>query len=126
MAKNPLLNIATIFGTIGIVAIGIFCYIFHNTAIAVVPTTVEINPNSKPLIKTPQNLSYPSSHSSKSPAAIKMDHYFPENKTEWDKTATEIGHSRLWGCVHFPIDDSDGLELGKKIGDWIVSKIKHQ
>ncbi len=76
-------------------------------------------------LKTPSTPSYPSGHATLSmAAAIIMDHYFPENQTEWDKTAYEISQSRLWGGVHFPIDDYDGLELGRKIGNWIINKIK--
>jgi hypothetical protein len=75
-------------------------------------------------IKTPNSPSYPSGHATVAmAAAIIMDHYFPENQAEWDKTAQEIGQSRLWGGVHFPVDDYDGLELGRKIGNWIVKKI---
>ncbi|MBX9805294.1 MAG: vanadium-dependent haloperoxidase [Alphaproteobacteria bacterium] len=78
-------------------------------------------------IRSPGSPSYPSGHSTIAmAAAIIMDHYFPENQTEWDKTAEEIGQSRLWGGVHFPVDDYDGLELGRKIGDWVVKKIKSQ
>jgi hypothetical protein len=76
-------------------------------------------------IKTPDSPSYPSGHATVSmAAAIIMDHYFPENQAEWDKIAYEIGRSRLWGGIHFPVDDYDGLELGRKIGNWIVKKIK--
>ena len=81
--------------------------------------------NLKPRIKTPGSPSYPSGHSTMAmAAAIIMDHYFPDNQKEWDKTAEEIGYSRLLGGVHFPVDNYDGLELGRKIGDWVVKKIK--
>jgi len=76
-------------------------------------------------LKTPSSPSYPSGHSTLGAAgAIIMDHYFPENQAQWDKTGSEIGHSRLWGGVHFPIDDQDGVELGRKIGNWVVQKIE--
>lgn len=78
-------------------------------------------------LKTPNSPSYPSGHATVSmAAAIIMDHYFPENQIEWDKTAYEIGQSRLWSGVHFPVDDYDGLELGRKIGNWIVKKIRNE
>jgi hypothetical protein len=78
-------------------------------------------------IKAAKSPSYPSGHATISmAAAIIMDYYFPENKMEWNKTASEIAESRLWGGVHFPIDEHDGLALGKRVGDWIVSKIKSE
>lgn len=84
-------------------------------------------PDLKTNLKTPHSPSYPSGHATVSmAAAIIMDYYFPENQTEWDKTAYEIGQSRLWGGVHFPVDDYDGLELGRKIGNWVVKKIKKE
>lgn len=84
-------------------------------------------PDLKPTVKTPDHPSYPSGHATIAMAAvIIMDHYFPENQTQWDKTAYEIGQSRLWGGVHFPVDDYHGQELGRKIGDWVVSKIKNK
>jgi hypothetical protein len=84
-------------------------------------------PDIKLKIKSSSSPSYLSGHATLSmAAAIIMDHYFPENQNQWDKTAAEIAHSRLWGGVHFPIDDQDGLELGRKIGEWIVSKISNK
>lgn len=84
-------------------------------------------PDLKVNLKTPDSPSYPSGHATTSiAAAIIMDYYFPENQSEWDTKAREIAQSRLWAGVHFPIDDSDGMELGKRIGDWIVSKIKNE
>jgi hypothetical protein len=76
--------------------------------------------------KSGHSPSYPSGHATISmAAAILMDYYFPENREVWDQTAKEISQSRLWGGVHFPIDEHDGLELGRRIGDWIVSKLKN-
>lgn len=81
----------------------------------------------KTTIKAPLSPSYPSGHATLAmAAAIIMDHYFPENQTVWDNTAIEIGHSRIWGGVHFPVDDHDGIELGRKIGNWVVKKITSQ
>ena len=54
---------------------------------------------------------------------IIVDQHFPENQTEWDKTDDTIDRSRFWSGVNFPVDDYDGLELGRKIGNWIVKKI---
>ena len=54
---------------------------------------------------------------------IIMDQHFLENQTGWDKTGDKIDQSHLWGSIHFPGDDYNGLELGRKIGNWIVKKI---
>lgn len=89
------------------------------------PRPEMVFPDLKGSIRTPNHPSYPSGHATTAmAAAIIMDHYFPENQVQWDKTAHEIAESRLWGLVHFPVDHYDGLALGRKIGEWIVSKIK--
>jgi hypothetical protein len=76
-------------------------------------------------LKTPNSPGYPSGHATLAmAAAIIMDAYFPENEVEWDKTAQEMADSRLWAGVHFPIDHHDGLNLGHKIGQWIIKKVK--
>ena len=86
-----------------------------------------IFPDVKPNIKTPEEPSYPSGHATLSmAAAIIMDHYFPENLAVWNETAAEIAHSRLWGGIHFPVDEHDGVELGRKIGNWITKKLENQ
>lgn len=84
-------------------------------------------PDIKPNVKTPDEPGYPSGHATLSmAAAIIMDHYFPENMAVWNETAAEIAQSRLWGGIHFPVDEHDGIELGRKIGNWITKKLENQ
>ena len=125
MAKKPLLNITAISGTIGSIAIGIFFYIFNNSVTASVSSPMGLQPYFSYSTSDIQSLN--SGASDKISAESEIDHmdsYFPVNQTHWDKTANEMSQSRLWDGVHFPIDEYDGLELGRKIGDWVVSKIK--
>lgn len=38
--------------------------------------------------------------------------------TNLSSVVAEIGHSRIWGGIHFPSADLDGQALGKQVGDW--------
>ncbi len=125
MAKRPLLNITAISGTIGSIAIGIFFYIFNNSAAASVSNPMGLQPYFSHSTSDIQSLNSRAFDKISAESEIDhMDSYLPENQTQWDKAANEISQSRLWDGVHFPIDEYDGLELGRKIGDWVVSKIK--
>ena len=44
-----------------------------------------------------------------------MSHYFPERADEWMTIAEEIGDSRVWSGVHFPIDVEQGYTLGEQV-----------
>lgn len=97
MAKRPLLNITAISGTIACLAIGIFFYTFNNSAAASVSNPAGIQPYFSHSISDIQ----------------------PLNSRACDKIRAESEIDR-W----IQVDEYDGLELGRKIGDWVVSKIK--
>lgn len=77
------------------------------------------------VMPTPNHPSFPSGHATISGAAnIILAYYFPENKTYWLQTAEETSNTRLWGGIHFPIDNSVGLDLGEKIGNRALEHLK--
>jgi hypothetical protein len=107
MMRKLFVKIARVAGLITLIAAGVFLY----KADAHTSSAKDLHTYS----------SYSDMLTTKS--EINMDHHFPESQTEWDKTDDTIDRSRLWSGVNFPVDDYDGLELGRKIGNWIVKKI---
>jgi hypothetical protein len=78
------------------------------------PTIITVMP-------TPNHPSYPAGHATISGAAYTvLSHYFPEHKTSWKQQADEASNSRLWGGIHFPIDNTAGFDLGEKVGSAAV------
>ncbi len=77
------------------------------------------------IMPTPNHPAYPSGHSTLSSAsAVVLSHFFPENKENWDAMAKEAGLSRVWGGIHFPMDDTAGFTLGQNVGNEVLKKIK--
>lgn len=82
-----------------------------------------IDPELKTYIPTPNHPSFPSAHSTVSAAVVEvLNHYFPENKAEWEQLLEEAGMSRIWAGIHFPIDHKEGMALGKKVGQNLLHK----
>jgi membrane-associated phospholipid phosphatase len=76
-----------------------------------------IDPTWKPLLPTPVFPSYVSGHSTFSAAAAEVLAYvFPADAAQWRQMADEAGISRIYGGIHYPIDNTEGLKLGKAIG----------
>ena len=81
-----------------------------------------IDPSWSPLITTPPFPSYVSGHATTSGAAsIVLGHFFPAEAERLRAMATEAAMSRLYGGIHFPTDNSVGLELGRSVGQAAVS-----
>jgi len=77
-----------------------------------------VDPTIITVIPTPNNPSYPSSQATvASTAATILSHFFPENKTEWERLAEEAGMSRVWGGIHYMMDHEAGKILGRKVGE---------
>ena len=75
----------------------------------------------KTKIPTPDHPSYPSAHSTISAAAATiLCYYFPENRKKWWDLAHEAGMSRLWGGIHYPIDNETGLAQGEEVGKAVL------
>lgn len=74
------------------------------------------------VMPTPNHPSYPAGHATISGAAYTaLSYHFPEHKTVWKQQADEASNSRLWGGIHFPIDNTAGFDLGEKVGKQAIS-----
>jgi membrane-associated phospholipid phosphatase len=79
----------------------------------------------EPYLGTPLFPSYPSGTSNYSGAAGEvLAHLFPKDAKMWRTRATEAGMSRLWGGVHWRIDVTYGLQMGRKTGALVVARAK--
>ena len=101
-----------------------------------------IDPNWRPYIQTPPFPSYVSGHSVVSAAAAEvMTHHFGENFAFTDTSGLEFGiasrsfksfhdaaleasWSRLYGGIHYRFDLEHGNEMGKRIGEIIVTRLR--
>lgn len=79
----------------------------------------------KPLIDTPFFPSYVSGHAVYSGAAGDvMAYLFPEDATYFRAKAQEAADSRVWGGIHYPLDGSEGLKVGRKIAALVVARAR--
>ncbi len=79
----------------------------------------------KPLIKTPFFPAYISGHATYSGAADKvMAYLFPKDAKLFEAKAQEAADSRVWGGIHYPLDGSEGLKVGRRIGDLVVARAR--
>ena len=98
--------------------------------------------NWQPYIQTPPFPSYTSGHATNSAAAAEvMTKWFGDNLSFTDTSLLEFGianreiksfrgaaaeaaMSRLYGGIHYRFDNEEGAKAGKKLGEFIVSRIK--
>ncbi|MGH2918273.1 MAG: phosphatase PAP2 family protein [Solirubrobacteraceae bacterium] len=79
----------------------------------------------KPYLGTPLFPAYPSGTSNYSGAAGEVLAYlFPDDAKMWRARAVDAGMSRLWGGVHWRIDVTYGLRMGRKVGGLVVAGAK--
>ncbi len=75
----------------------------------------------QPLIPTPSFPSYPSGHATISGAAAEvLAAWDIDNAPSYYAAAEEAANSRVWAGIHFPIDSSAGLQLGRAIGRQVL------
>ncbi|KGP92223.1 chloroperoxidase [Pontibacillus chungwhensis BH030062] len=76
-------------------------------------------------ICTPRHPSYPSGHAAVAGAAeVILGYFFPAEKRRLRELAEECATSRLYAGVHFPIDNDEGLRLGRQIGQIVVNELQ--
>jgi membrane-associated phospholipid phosphatase len=101
----------------------------HDAAIAIMDAKYAywgIRPNQldttyQPLVFTPPFPGYPSGHATaSSTAATVLSYFFPADAKLFRKTAQECADSRFYAGIHFKTDNEVGLELGKKLGQYII------
>ncbi|WP_240733019.1 vanadium-dependent haloperoxidase [Jeotgalibacillus sp. S-D1] len=81
----------------------------------------------EPLLCTPRFPSYPSGHASMSGCAeVVLSYFFPKEASKLKRFAEEDAISRLYTGVHFPVDNDEGLKLGRSIGNSIVQHLQDQ
>jgi len=96
----------------------------------------------RPYIQTPPFPSYTSGHATNSAAAAEvMTHWFGDNLSFTDTSLLEFGiknreiksfrgaaqeaaMSRLYGGIHYRFDNENGAIAGKKLGEYVVSRLK--
>jgi hypothetical protein len=100
------------------------------------------NENWRPYIQTPPFPSYTSGHATNSAAAAEvMTKWFGDNLSFTDTSLLEFGIknrqlasfrtaaqeaaiSRLYGGIHYRFDNENGAIAGKKLGEFVVSRLK--
>lgn len=79
----------------------------------------------EPLIKTPFFPAYVSGHATYSGAAGEvMSYLFPKDAKLFRDRAQQAANSRVWGGIHFPLDGTQGLRMGRKIGELVVARAR--
>ncbi len=74
---------------------------------------------------TPPFPGYPSGHAAISGLLAEVySYFFPGDKELFLKKATEAAESRFQAGIHFRTDNEVALELGKKVGEKIIAKVK--
>jgi len=87
----------------------------------------QLDQNLITLICTPRFPTYPSGHSVVSGTAeVILQYFFPPESAKLTVLAEEDSISRLYGGVHFLADLSEGLRLGRQIGQIIVNVLRSQ
>ena len=90
-----------------------------------VPRPNQLDPKLATVICTPKHPSYPSGHATISGAAeVILSYFFPAERRKLRELAEENAKSRLYAGVHYPIDNDEGLRLGRQIGRIVVEELK--
>lgn len=87
----------------------------------------QLDQNLVTVICTPKHPSYPSGHAVVAGCAqVVLSHFFKGEYGHLKQLAEECAISRLYGGVHYPIDNQQGLRLGRHIGEMVVSELEQQ
>ncbi|CAN5734538.1 hypothetical protein BH20ACT1_BH20ACT1_14190 [soil metagenome] len=82
-----------------------------------------LDPNFETHVPTPPFPSYTSGHATYSGAASEfLAFLFPEDADDVKARADEAAVSRLYGGIHYPIDNQEGLRAGRQIGALVVQR----
>lgn len=85
----------------------------------------QYDPNYRSLFTTPNFPGYPSGHAMfAGVGSAVLSHFFPADAAEFTREAEEIAASRLWGGVHFKIDNDKGLEVGRQVAALYIERVK--
>lgn len=85
---------------------------------------VQYDTTYKPLIATPPFPGYPSGHAmGAATTAAVLSYFFPADAAQFQKLAQDCADSRFYAGIHFRTDNEVGLQLGKKIGEYVVKQM---
>ena len=88
-----------------------------------VPRPTEMDAAVSTCTGIPNFPAYTSGHSSFSGAGAEVLAYlFPANASELQAMAKEASESRIYGCIHYRFDCETGLSVGKKVGEYAVTR----
>ena len=84
-----------------------------------------LDPNWRPLLPTPTFPGFLSGHSGYSTAAADvLSYFFPSERATFQAKADEAALSRLYAGIHPRADNEHGAELGHKVGQAVVERVK--
>lgn len=87
------------------------------------PRPCQMNPEIKTLTGVPNFPSYISGHSTFSGAAAAiLGHIIPSRAADYDAMANEASLSRLYGGIHYRSDCEMGLQTGKNVGAYAITR----
>ncbi|MFC0091744.1 phosphatase PAP2 family protein [Allobacillus sp. GCM10007491] len=74
---------------------------------------------------TPRHPTYPSGHAAVAgAAAVILSYFFPAERRQLHELAEEAAQSRLYAGVHFPVDNEQGLRLGRQVGELVTRQLQ--
>lgn len=80
----------------------------------------------KPLFPSPPFPGYPSGHAAVSSVSAELyAYFFPADKEYFRSKAKDVAESRFQAGIHFRTDNEVALELGKKVAEAIIQRIKN-
>lgn len=92
-----------------------------------IPRPNQLDQTLRTIICTPKFPSYPSGHASVSGTAqVVLSYFFPPEADRLQALAEENAMSRIYGGVHYPVDRTEGLRLGRQIGRIVVDLLSSQ
>jgi hypothetical protein len=110
----------------------------RNAVIANLPA-LAADPKWEPLLVTPTHPDYPSTHAlcsgaseavlqgffSDDKVAVSVTHPLPfgvtRSWTSFSQMAQEVDDARVWGGIHFRTADAHGHDLGRRIGEYVLT-----
>lgn len=79
----------------------------------------------RPIVPTPPFPGYPSGHAVMSGFTGELySYFFPADKAVFEKRAKDGAESRFQAGIHFRTDNEVGLDLGRKVANAVIQKIK--
>lgn len=83
--------------------------------------------NFLPHVVTPPYPGYVSGHACASGAAsVVLATFFPDQAEQFKRDADEAAASRLYGGIHFTSDNSEGLNLGRRVGARVAMRLQQK